>query len=141
MTLTKNLLISLFVATLLFGCSSDKQTIDENTLPIQQLESQSTNNQTLQHSATESGHKANTADKVKQTSSKNISKPLDLSWKADMPAPQIQEHHVLPNLFGEKKPEKKRASVGGKVYRNDDPTMPLMHSVEGAEVSIKVLVP
>lgn len=68
-------------------------------------------------------------------------KPLDLSLDRKMPAPEIKEQHLLPNFFAEKKAEKKRASVGGKVYRNDDPTMPVMESVEGAEVSIKVLVP
>lgn len=68
-------------------------------------------------------------------------KPLDLSWDNTMPAPQIHQQHLLPNLFEEKKPLKNRASVGGKVYRNDDPTMPLMDSVEGAEVSVNVLIP
>lgn len=133
-------LLGLFCFTLL-ACTPEHengQRKDESSPPA--IESPTTDSNIQNSEVDLSATQETSSQQLKETTPVEH-KPLDLTWDRKMPAPEIKEQHLLPNFFAEKKAEKKRASVGGKVYRNDDPTMPVMDSVEGAEVSIKVLVP
>ncbi len=138
-------LFALLASLLLSACHTEQKTAEQTPVLEQaQIQEAKTNAETVKVETAEKP--ATTTQTVeKPTEPAATAKPervLDLSVDRALPPPKLPEQsNLLPNYFAEKKPETKRASVSGNILRKDDPNKPILETVEGAEVSIKMVIP
>ena len=142
-------MFALLASLLLSACQTEQKTSEPTVkqtpvLEQAQIQEAKTNAETVKVETAEKP--ATTTQTVeKPTEPAATAKPervLDLSVDRALPPPKLPEQsNLLPNYFAEKKPEAKRASVSGNILRKDDPNKPILETVEGAEVSIKMVIP